>query len=110
MALQTATLLSCAPVFPALDIQETVEFYRDRLGFRIVQVYPDEGYGIVERGGYQIHFWQCDDQFLPEVTSCYIYVAGIDALYAEYKAHGVVHPQGELTVHPWGQKNLWRKT
>ncbi len=96
----TATLDRAIPVLASIDLEATQRFYAERLGFDPVATYPD--YAVSARDGVQIHFWLTDDRRFAENTSCRVDVTGIDALYAELSASGVVHPNGELTDQPWG--------
>lgn len=88
------------PVLASLDIEATQRFYAEKMGFASVARYPD--YGIVARDDVQIHFWLTDDADIPKATSCRVDVVGIDQLYEEMSASGVVHPNGPLTDQPWG--------
>ena len=100
----TATMRRAIPVLASLDLDATQRFYADRLGFDPLVRYAD--YAICARDGVQIHFWLTDDADLPKETSCRIDVVGIDALYAEMQAAGVVHPNGPLQEQPWGMKEF----
>lgn len=99
-----AQLERAVPVLASLDIESTQRFYAEKLGFTAVARYPD--YGIVERDNVQIHFWLTDDADIPKATSCRIDVDGIDQLYEEMNASGVVHPNGPLTDQPWGLREF----
>jgi hypothetical protein len=92
------------PVLASLEIEKTVQFYEDQLGFK--RSWCDENYGIVNRDQISIHFWHCDDKIFPENTSCYIYVDDVEVLFEEYQQSGVVHPNGELEVKPWDMKEF----
>lgn len=92
------------PVLASLDIEKTVAFYEETLGFR--RAWCDENYGIVHRDAISLHFWHCDNNIFPENTSCYVYVEGVDALYEEYQRAGVVHPNGPLENKPWGMREF----
>ncbi|MFO1315631.1 MAG: VOC family protein [Burkholderiales bacterium] len=99
------TLLSVAPVLASLNIERTITFYCARLGFS--RVYLDPGvWGIVARDGIQIHFWPCSDRHIAENTSCRVHVVGIDELFAEFRAQGVVHPDAPLQTRPWGSREF----
>jgi catechol 2,3-dioxygenase-like lactoylglutathione lyase family enzyme len=99
------TLNSAAPVLASLDIERTVTFYCVRLGF--TRVYVDPGvWGIVARDSIQIHFWPCSDRNIAENTSCRVHVSGIEALFAELQPLGVVHPQAQLQLKPWGSREF----
>jgi len=98
------TLQKAAPTLASLDMHESVEFYENKLGFR--RGYYDEHYLIVSRDEVTIHFWKCDDKVFPQNTSCYIYMSGVDELYEEYAAQGVIHPNGKLEDKPWGMREF----
>lgn len=99
-----ATLQRAIPVLASLDLDATQRFYADRLGFDALFRYPD--YAISGRDGIQVHFWLTDDRAIPESTSCRIDVIGIESLYEEMRAAGVVHPHSELREQPWGMKEF----
>lgn len=82
----------------------TQRFYADRLGFEPGSRYPD--YAICARDGVQVHFALTDDPEVPKQASCRIDVVGIEALYEEMSAAGVVHPNGPLQDQPWGFKEF----
>lgn len=103
MALVTESptaLQRAVPVLPSLDLDATQRFYADKLGFDAVARYPD--YAVCARDGVQVHFTLTHDPELPRQTSCRIDVVGIEPLYEEYRAAGVVHPNGPLRHQPWG--------
>ena len=99
-----ATLQRAIPVLASLDLEATQRFYADRLGFDPLFAYPD--YAISGRDAIQVHFLLTDDSDVPRNTSCRIDVTGIDALYEEMSAAGVVHPNGPLQEQPWGMKEF----
>ena len=102
---QTPSALQRAvPVLASLDIEATQRFYADKLGFTTLGRYPD--YAIVARDDVQIHFWLTGDADIPKATSCRIDVTGVDRLYEEMSAAGVVHPNGPLTDQPWGLREF----
>lgn len=78
------------PVLASLNFDETEAFYRDKLGFRTGM--KSDVYLIMLRDEIVLHFWACNDRNIAEHTSCYINVEGVDALYAEYEARGLIHP------------------
>ncbi len=93
--------LSATPVLASLDIERTVGFFVDKLGFAAVDVQQCV-YGIVMRGGVYIHFWACSDKRIAEATSCRVQVTCIRALHAHCQAQGIVHPRAQLEAKPWG--------
>lgn len=94
-----------APVLASLNIEETVRFYSDRLGFDHID-FQDENYAVIRRHNLILHFWKCDNRIHPENTSCYIYVSDIDDLYRELTSAKVIHPNGKLEDKPWGMKEF----
>lgn len=99
-----AVLQRAVPVLASLDLEATQRFYAERIGFDPVSRYPD--YAICARDGVQLHFSLTDDAALPKQTTCRIDVIGIDPLYEELLAAGVVHPNGPLRQQPWGFKEF----
>lgn len=97
-------LLSASPVLASLDMDKTLHFYTNRLGFKAT--YHDSSYGIVVRDKIVIHFWKCDNRIFPENTSCYVYVQQVDELYQEMQSAGVIHPHGALDDKPWGMREF----
>ena len=93
------------PLLASLDIDRTLAFYAQRLGFTR-EVFRVEDAAGVERDGVQIHFWKCDDRRIAENTSCRMEVIGIDGLFAELLPQGVVHPNGPLENKPWGYREF----
>ncbi len=98
-------LLRGIPVLASLNIKNTVEFYKTKLGFNRVG-YLDDNYAVIARDQFVVHFWKCNDKIHPENTSCYVDVQEIDKLYAELKPLGVVHPNGPLENKPWGMREF----
>ncbi|MDB5062222.1 MAG: hypothetical protein JWP67_2065 [Mucilaginibacter sp.] len=41
-----------------------------------------------------------------QATVCYINVTEVDKLYAELKAKGVIHPNGDLQDMPWKMRQF----
>ena len=112
------------PVFQVKNVQASVDFYRDKLGFRARHQNGD-AMAIVERDGTDIILTRANDEswkvrptflqrpvasgaesFLPGTGSCRIRVEGVDELYAAYQAQGVVHRNGPLRDQPWGVRDF----
>ena len=96
----SARLRSVAAVLASLDIERTVKFCEQRLGFTTIAQHED--YVIFRRDDISVHYWLCRERHIAENTSCYVYVSDAAALYAEYRAQGVIHPNGALRQQPWG--------
>ena len=96
------------PALPARDIPASTAFYVDRLGF--ATLHTDGHFSVLQRDDARIHLWESGDtswrgrpdlaakpvvsgaeSFLAGTASCRIEVTGIDELYAEMDASGVLH-------------------
>lgn len=97
-------LTRAVPVLPALNIQETIHFFEQHLGF--VARHQKDDYGIIRRDAVEIHFWRCADRHLPENSSCRILVQGVEQIYRDAVSHGIVHPNAALEAKPWGVREF----
>lgn len=106
-----------APIMKCTDIETAESFYCDRLGFRVDwrwRHHPtaaNPGYTAVSRDGITLHLssFGGDGAF---GSAVYIYVADVDALYADFKTRGLtsfdhipmdqVHGMRDMAVRdPW---------
>ncbi|MPZ49444.1 MAG: VOC family protein [Dehalococcoidia bacterium] len=97
-------LSRAVPILASTNMDETVSFYRERLGFKAV--FESEDYAILSRDDVTINFWLCDDDEIPKVTSCRVQVQGVDGLYHECVEADVIHPNGSLEDKPWGAREF----
>jgi catechol 2,3-dioxygenase-like lactoylglutathione lyase family enzyme len=90
------------PVLPARELDATVAFWRDELGFR--HVFSGEDYAIVERDDVQVHFWgpATDLDPLENDGGCRLGVDDVDAAYEEYRRHVFC----DLEQKPWGLREF----
>ncbi|MEM1377721.1 MAG: VOC family protein [Pseudomonadota bacterium] len=100
-----AASVEALPVLPSLNIHESMEFYRDKLGFEAT-VYEAHDYLIMRRPGIELHFWLTDRKDFCENTSVYIRGGGIDALHAE------LSQRDGFTITPmmdreWGMREFY---
>lgn len=102
---RTKHLLKGIPVLASLNIKQTVEFYKEKLGFDRIG-YMDDNYAIIARDNFVVHFWKCSDKIHPEHTSCYVDVQDIDQLYSEFESQGIIHPNGKLENKPYGMREF----
>lgn len=88
----------CIPILASLNLAETLDFYRDQLGF------TGESYGdycIVRREAMELHFWLTTRRIDAEHTACYIRGSQVPALHAEFAARGVPG-LSPFAPRPWG--------
>lgn len=100
-----ANFTGLAPQFVVADPQRTAEFYRDKLGFKILGLFMDPPvFAIVRRGNAEIHFGKADGertQTNNDVrkglgTDAYIFVDDIEAVRVELAANGVDIVEGPI--------------
>ncbi len=104
-------LIRAIPALPVRETARAVAFYRERL--RFASKGDDDSLGIMIRDTVQIHLWEANKPDVPGAephlagsASCRIQVAGIQALYDECRAAGVVHPNGALQRQWWGETDF----
>ncbi len=101
--MMNAFIQSTVPVLASLNLDETVAFYTERLGF--AKQLQTDNYAILGRDGAEIHFWLCKERHIAENTSCYVRVTNTHALYEEFKSQGLAVQPPE--VRPWGMTELY---
>lgn len=73
-----------SPVIPVADMQSSIRFYADVLGFDVVVQSPD--YSVLSRDGASLHLARAADQSVLEATrghmSAYLEVEDIESLWA----------------------------
>lgn len=99
------------PVLPVKDVTKAVEFYVDRLGFKLAftDTTDANGYAGVTRDGIEIHLqWHDAREWVNGLDRpmLRIYVEHIEALYDAYKTQGVFHDNTSLKETPWGTKEF----
>ena len=101
------TLTQTIPALPVRSAATAVGFYRERLGFAVL--HHDGGFAVLARDDAVLHLWEAGDEsgreresfdrpvcsgaesFIAGTASCRIRVEGVDDLYNELKAAGVLH-------------------
>ncbi|MEM7369419.1 MAG: VOC family protein [Bacteroidota bacterium] len=85
-----------ASILPVADLDTSMNFYRDKLGFEITFTWEDPpSYAVLKRGeGVSIHLVRREDQLSPSDrhTRLYIFVYDVDALYKELRDNGLQIP------------------
>jgi len=104
----TYTAKKISPMLAVADMEETLAFYRDILGFTTKMRSPD--YSIVERDGQTIHFMKAASE---EVMRCvrghteiYIEVANIASLWKHVKTFKDRYHMRDLFERDYGMTEL----
>lgn len=97
-----AGISATIPALASLDMDQSREFYAQKLGFACLQQVPD--YLIMARDGCELHFWLCTDRAIAENTSCYVR-GDTAALHADFVQRGL--SVAAPVVCAWGMKELY---
>lgn len=99
-----AKLTAIAAQFLVPDVVATAEYYRDKLGFKILGYFADPPvYAMVSRDVAEIHFGEVDDvpsqsNSVRRSISCdaYIWTDDLNALFEELTARGADIVEGPI--------------
>lgn len=107
--------VSLGPPIPILDVrhvEEAISFYVDRLGFEVDFRYEKEpdNYAGVRRDSARLHMQRQDARHFENGTAgrqrSRIPVDDPDAIYAEFKAMGVLDDDVEVRDTEWGTREF----
>lgn len=96
------------PKLPMRDKVVTRDYYINKLGFQEFGSADFDGYLMVQKDRIQIHFFEFKELDPKEnYGQIYIRTDAIDQLYQSLLVNKVpIHPNGQLTLKPWGQKEF----
>jgi len=114
-------MLHAIPALPVRDLNQSIEFYRDTLGFKLV--HQEGGFAIFKRDEVEIHLWAASDEgwrtregsrpivsgaesFIAGTASCRIEVEGVDELHAQLQPLGILHPNAPLRDEWYGDREF----
>jgi catechol 2,3-dioxygenase-like lactoylglutathione lyase family enzyme len=100
-------LTKVCPQLPAAHVGKAAAWYRDKLGFTIVRLYPEHGFAIVRRDETELHFWTCEERRIAEHTSAYFGVDDIDGLHASLAAANDGGALSEVADREWGMREFY---
>jgi len=89
------------PILLVADLERSLAFYRDRLGFEVA--YSFEGFVQLAVEGGRLGLASTDDPVAATSTAIWVYTDDVDALFAELEAAGapvVAAPADQ----PWGER------
>ena len=101
-------LTTIHPKLPMRDKTATRNYYINQLGFQEFGSADFAGYLMVAKDNIQIHFFEFKELDPKEnYGQVYIRTDAIEELYQDLLNKKVaIHPNGQLTVKPWGQKEF----
>jgi catechol 2,3-dioxygenase-like lactoylglutathione lyase family enzyme len=103
----TISFHSAATVFAVKDVEKSVEYFCDSLGFEVEfsQGNPPV-YAGVERGNLAIHLQRAaDTPRKPGQGAVYVFVSDVDELHEELQSHGAL-VQHEPRDYPYGMRDF----
>jgi len=89
-------------ILPVKDFKESIEYYKNVLGFDVAWIWDEEGYGAVQCGEVELHL---DKQEKIDPCKSYLFVENADQIYAFYKEQGVKIIK-EIETKPWGVREF----
>jgi uncharacterized glyoxalase superfamily protein PhnB len=99
-----AKLSRIAPEIPVSNLRHSIEYYEQKLGFRVAMEMPAGDYAIVERDDIAIHLFQ-DDTRSHSPVGMHIFTNQLDELHAELQQRGARLSQ-EIMRKPWGNRDF----
>jgi len=96
------------PVLPVADVDATLAYYRDVLGFSVEGRHRDDESGDVVFGSVlcgEANFYFSKTQNPPAANHCMVFVDGVDELCATFKARGA-RILAEPADQPWGYRQF----
>lgn len=113
MANDAPLIEDAVAIVPVRDVEASVAFYRDTLGFEARFVSEDKGFGTVIHGEAAIHLLATQDAGALQATanniSVYLWVKGVDALYAQLQPKLDKLPEGRVRApfdQPYGMREF----
>jgi len=99
-----AKLSRIAPELPVSNLKEAIEYYEQKLGFRVAMKMPSGNYAIIERDDIAIHLFQENENSTSPVA-IHIFTEDLEALHNELEERGAHVSQGILRK-PWGNRDF----
>jgi len=101
-------LTAINPKLPMRDKAVTRNYYINKLGFQEWGSAEFDGYLMVQKDSFQVHFFEFKELDPKEnYGQVYIRTDNIDKLYQSMLDNKLsIHPAGHLQIKPWGQKEF----
>jgi catechol 2,3-dioxygenase-like lactoylglutathione lyase family enzyme len=101
-------LIDIHPKLPMRNKAITRDFYINKLGFEEFGSVDFQGYLMVKKDNIQIHFFEFKELDPKEnYGQVYIRTNDIEKVYQAFLHQETdIHPNGDLQVNPWGQREL----
>lgn len=108
-----AKLIANAAILLVKDVEKSVNWYRDKLGFELASYHGKPiHFGIIYRNEHYLMFQKCPaDKIIPhwkiidKTSNVYFWVDDVETLYNEFKSRGVSF-DWDLCIQPYGVKEF----
>lgn len=94
--------IAAVPVLPSPDVDASLAWYGEMLGFETWRWDEPATYGAIRREGIELHFFECGDPAVCEAAQARIHLRAITPLYRQARTAGVLHGSSGLVEMPWG--------
>ncbi|MFP9113311.1 VOC family protein [Flavobacterium sp. RHBU_3] len=108
---KTPNVIGSAPILAVTDVQETVNYYIEKLGFELIAtLLQPPVYGMVQRNGFQVHFGKTEvhtpnSKHRNDLPDFILWIPEIDAFYNEIKQRGATIIT-EIALRPYGSREF----
>lgn len=108
-----AMLTASAPILLVKDVVASANWYRDKCGFTINNVYGEPPFfAIIDRDGYFLMFAKCKPEniipnwkLVEKTSNVYFWVDNVDELFREFSDAGATIDYG-LSIRDYGVKEF----
>lgn len=97
-------LLRIAPELPVRNLQNSLGYYQDRLGFEVALEMPSGDYAVVERDDIAVHLFERNGGSAAPMA-IHIFVEDLEGLHEELMGRGADIIQG-IERKPWGNRDF----
>jgi predicted enzyme related to lactoylglutathione lyase len=100
-------LIHLSPILPVVDIDSTLRFYQEVLGFGVLL--RSESYGICQRDGGRIQFTKAAEGVMEKVRGhleIYLEVTDVDSLWAQVEAASGPYRTKPPHDRPYGMREF----
>lgn len=109
----TAKLTANSAILLVKDVEKSVNWYKDKLGFEFVNFFGNPvHFGIIHRNNQYLMFQKCSPEkinphwkIVDKTSNVYFWVDDAEALYNEFKSRGVSF-DWDLCIQPYGVKEF----
>lgn len=100
-----STLAGIMPFLPVLDVQASVTYYQEALGFRLAWRMSDWQLAAVDNGDVEIFLVPWTEEGAPPTHTCYVYTDDPDTLCSEFAAAGA-DIEETVASREWGMREF----